>query len=65
MKFYTHILTFCRRCYLKANELRGYTILIPANSRSELEAEDEFYAQDLCGLKVHKVVSYETHNNRL
>ncbi|GMH39685.1 hypothetical protein BSKO_07583 [Bryopsis sp. KO-2023] len=37
----------------KANALRGHSILIPAHSRDELQ-EDDFYVQDLVGLRVFK-----------
>ncbi|EFN54123.1 hypothetical protein CHLNCDRAFT_25138 [Chlorella variabilis] len=32
--------------------LRGHTLLIPASARQSLEDEDEFYVQDLVGLRV-------------
>lgn len=36
----------------EAAELRGHTLLIPASAREPLEDEDEFYVQDLVGLRV-------------
>ena len=36
----------------EAAEIRGHILMIPADARDELEDEDEFYMQDLLGLRV-------------
>ena len=43
----------------EAATVRGHTLLIPASARNALDDEDEFYVQDLVGLRVEMLATGE------